>query len=64
LAAKPNEPPMLTLRRWPAALEQAIVKDDRAAIRAVLKDAVPDFGSNAGRIELAADPISINLNAR
>jgi len=64
LAAKPNEPPMLTLRRWLAALEQAIVKDDRAAIRAVLKDAVPDFGSNAGRIELAADPISINLNAR
>ena len=64
MAAKPNEPPMLTLRRWLAALEQAIVKDDRAAIRAVLKDAVPDFGSNAGRIELAADPISINLNAR
>jgi hypothetical protein len=64
LAAKPNEPPMLTLRRWPAALEQAIVKDDRAAIRAVLKDAVPEFGPSAGRIELATDPISINLNAR
>jgi FlaA1/EpsC-like NDP-sugar epimerase len=44
MAAKPNEPPILALRRWLAALEQAIVKDDRAAIRAVLKDAVPEFG--------------------
>jgi FlaA1/EpsC-like NDP-sugar epimerase len=64
MAAKPNEPPLLALRRWLAALEQAIVKDDRAAIRAVLKDAVPEFGSNAGRKDLATDPISINLNAR
>ena len=64
MAAKPNEPPMLTLRRWLAALEQAIVKDDRVAVRAVLKDAVPEFGPSAGRIELATDPISINLNAR
>ena len=44
MAAKPNEPAILALRRWLAALEQAIVKDDRAAIRAVLKDAVPEFG--------------------
>jgi FlaA1/EpsC-like NDP-sugar epimerase len=44
MAAKPNEPPMQTLRKWIAALEQAIVGDDRAAIRAVLKDAVPEFG--------------------
>ena len=47
MAAKPNEPPMLALRKWLAALEQAMAKDDRAAIRAVLKDAVPEFGSNA-----------------
>ncbi|WMT72471.1 nucleoside-diphosphate sugar epimerase/dehydratase [Bradyrhizobium sp. Ash2021] len=47
MAAKPNEPPMQTLRHWLAALEQAITKDDRATIRAVLKDAVPEFGSNA-----------------
>jgi O-antigen biosynthesis protein WbqV len=47
MAAKPNEPPMPTLRNWLAALEEAITKDDRATIRAVLKDAVPEFGSNA-----------------
>jgi O-antigen biosynthesis protein WbqV len=47
MAAKPNEPPMRTIRKWLAALEQAIASDDRAAIRAVLKDAVPEFGSTA-----------------
>jgi FlaA1/EpsC-like NDP-sugar epimerase len=47
MAAKPNEPPMQTLRKWITALEQAIAKDDRATIKAVLKDAVPEFGSNA-----------------
>jgi hypothetical protein len=47
MAAKPNEPPMQALRKWIAALEQAIAKDDRATIRAVLKDAVPEFGSTA-----------------
>jgi hypothetical protein len=38
---------MQALRKWIAALEQAIAKDDRATIRAVLKDAVPEFGSTA-----------------
>jgi len=47
MAAKPNEPPMQVLRKWLAMLEEAIAKDDRATIRAVLKDAVPEFGSNA-----------------
>src|ERR1700704_1908793 len=47
MAAKPNEPSMQTLRKWLAALEAAIAKDDRATIRAVLKDAVPEFGSEA-----------------
>jgi len=47
MAAKPNEPPMQTLRKWLAALEEAIATDDRATIRVVLKDAVPEFGSNA-----------------
>ncbi|MCA1455217.1 polysaccharide biosynthesis protein [Bradyrhizobium sp. BRP22] len=47
MAAKPNEPPMAMLRKWLAALEEAIATDDRATIRAVLKDAVPEFGSNA-----------------
>jgi len=47
MAAKPNEPAMKALRNWIAALEQAIASDDRATIRAVLKDAVPEFGSRA-----------------
>jgi len=47
MAAKPNEPPMQTLRKWLAALEDAIATDDRSTIRAVLKDAVPELGSNA-----------------
>jgi O-antigen biosynthesis protein WbqV len=47
MAAKPNEPPMQSLRKWIAALDQAIARDDRATIKAVLKDAVPEFGSNA-----------------
>ncbi|QOZ52020.1 SDR family NAD(P)-dependent oxidoreductase [Bradyrhizobium sp. CCBAU 53338] len=45
MAAQPNEPPMQTLRKWIAALEQAIARDDRANIRTILKDAVPEFGS-------------------
>jgi O-antigen biosynthesis protein WbqV len=47
MAAKPNEPTMQALRKWLAALERAIATDDRAAIRAVLQDAVPEFGSTA-----------------
>jgi hypothetical protein len=38
---------MPALRKWIAALEQAIARDDRATIKAVLKDAVPEFGSIA-----------------
>jgi FlaA1/EpsC-like NDP-sugar epimerase len=47
MAAKPNEPPMQSLRKWIAALEQAIARDDRITIKSVLKDAVPEFGSSA-----------------
>jgi hypothetical protein len=47
MAAKPNEPPMQALRGWLATLEEAIAGDDRATIKAVLKDAVPEFGSAA-----------------
>src|SRR3954453_18713347 len=61
MAAKPNEPPMRTLRQWIEALEQAIASDDRATIRAVLKDAVPEFGSVAP-VE-AADPAGPFLQA-
>ena len=45
MAARPNEPPMATLRKWLAALEEAIARDDRATIKAVLKEAVPEFGA-------------------
>jgi FlaA1/EpsC-like NDP-sugar epimerase len=47
MAAKPNEPPMQALRKWITMLEQAIANDDRTTIRAILKDAVPEFGSTA-----------------
>jgi len=47
MAAKPNEPPMQSMRKWIAALQQAIIRNDHASIKAVLKDAVPEFGSNA-----------------
>ena len=44
MAAKPNHPPMQMLRKWIAALEQAIADDDRATIKATLIEAVPEFG--------------------
>ncbi len=47
MAAKPKEPSMQMVKKWIAALEQAIEHDELATIRAVLKDAVPEFGSNA-----------------
>ena len=47
MAAKPNEPTTQTLRKWIAALEQAIANDDPSTIKTVLKDAVPEFGSSA-----------------
>jgi O-antigen biosynthesis protein WbqV len=47
MAAKPNEPPMQALKTWMVALRQAIENDDPATIKAILKDAVPEFGSNA-----------------
>ncbi|MEK9284001.1 SDR family NAD(P)-dependent oxidoreductase [Bradyrhizobium sp. ISRA442] len=47
MAAQPNQPPMQILRKWITALEQAIARDDRASIRTILRDAVPEFGSTA-----------------
>ncbi|WP_315763318.1 MULTISPECIES: SDR family NAD(P)-dependent oxidoreductase [unclassified Bradyrhizobium] len=47
MAAKPNEPPMQVLKTWIASLDQAIGHDDPVAIKAILKDAVPEFGSTA-----------------
>jgi FlaA1/EpsC-like NDP-sugar epimerase len=47
MAAKPNEQPMQALRKWVEALKQAVEEDDRAAIEDILKDAVPEFGSDS-----------------
>jgi O-antigen biosynthesis protein WbqV len=47
MAARPKEPSMQVLRGWIGALEQAIDHDEPAAIKAVLEDAVPEFGANA-----------------
>jgi FlaA1/EpsC-like NDP-sugar epimerase len=47
MAAKPNQPPMQSLQKWIALLEQAVEKDDPATIKAVLRDAVPEFRSSA-----------------
>jgi FlaA1/EpsC-like NDP-sugar epimerase len=58
MAAKPNEPPMQALRKWIAALEGAIARDDRATIRAVLKDAVPEFGPTGLEEIAASGPLS------
>jgi O-antigen biosynthesis protein WbqV len=47
MAAKPKEPPMQALRKWIAALEEAIAHDDPNTIRTILKDVVPEFAGNA-----------------
>jgi FlaA1/EpsC-like NDP-sugar epimerase len=44
---KPNEPPMQTLQKRIAGLDQAIDHDDPVTIKTMLKDAVPEFGSSA-----------------
>jgi FlaA1/EpsC-like NDP-sugar epimerase len=47
MAAKPNEPSMQALQKWITLLNQAIEKDDPGAIKAILRDAVPEFRSSA-----------------
>jgi O-antigen biosynthesis protein WbqV len=43
VAARPQRPSLQTIRAWLAALEQALAREDRAAVERVLRDAVPDF---------------------
>jgi O-antigen biosynthesis protein WbqV len=43
VAARPNEPPLETLRGWLERLRQAVAAEDRGVIEGVLKDAVPEF---------------------
>jgi FlaA1/EpsC-like NDP-sugar epimerase len=47
LAAKPNEPPMDVLHKWIVDLTEAVANEDKSKIRSVLKDAVPEFGTQA-----------------
>ncbi len=54
MAAKPNQPPMQTIRKWMTVLETAIANDDRSAIRSVLVDAVPEFGGKSKPASAAA----------
>ncbi len=47
VAAKPLSPPLEAMRGWLAALDQALVREERSVIYGVLRDAVPDFGGEA-----------------
>ena len=62
MAAKPKESPMSAMRIWLAALEEAIANDDRKTIKAVLKDAVPEFGETAGGREVSSDRTESRTN--
>jgi len=48
MAARPNEPPMETMRRWLTKLHEAVASEQRSAIELVLKDAVPEFKTAQG----------------
>ena len=43
VAARPVSPPLDEMHAWLAKLEQALKREERAALYAVLRDAVPDF---------------------
>jgi O-antigen biosynthesis protein WbqV len=43
VAARPVSPPLDEMRAWLTNLEQALKREERAALYAVLRDAVPDF---------------------
>lgn len=47
VAARPNEPPLDTLRGWLATLEKAVGNEQRSVIVAVLKEAIPEFKAGA-----------------
>ena len=47
VAAKPVRPSLEEIRAWVATLEQGLVRDERAAIYNVLRDAVPEFRGEA-----------------
>jgi len=47
VAAKPVQPSLVTVRAWMATLGEAIAANERAAVYAVLRDAVPEFSGAA-----------------
>jgi O-antigen biosynthesis protein WbqV len=47
MAARPNEPSMQTVKKWITGIEQAIAREEPTTVRAILRDAVPEFGSTA-----------------
>ena len=47
VAAKPVQPSLETVRAWMATLEQAVARNERAAVYNVLRDAVPEFHGEA-----------------
>ena len=47
VAARPNEPPLETLRGWLATLDKAVGGEHRGVIVAVLTEAVPEFKAGA-----------------
>src|SRR5258708_5628671 len=53
MAAKTNEPPMLAMRKWIAALEHAIDSEQRGLIVSVLKAPIPEFATGEGPVNPA-----------
>ncbi|MBN8981907.1 MAG: polysaccharide biosynthesis protein [Rhizobiales bacterium] len=47
VAARPNEPPMETLKGWLATLDKAVGGEQRGVIVAVLTEAIPEFKAGA-----------------
>jgi O-antigen biosynthesis protein WbqV len=47
VAARPNEPPLETLKGWLATLDKAVVSEQRGVIVAVLTEAIPEFKAGA-----------------
>ncbi len=47
MAAKPSESSMSRLREWIRMLEKAISEDERGMVKAVLTEAVPEFGRSS-----------------
>ena len=47
VAARPVAPSLDAMRGWLAALDQGLLRGERAVIYGILRDAVPDFGGQA-----------------